>query len=79
MTLSICFGCWPELVCHLRSAGRSIIKDRDVGFSPGLTMQTRQDHNDSIQDKKSHKGEITKFDNSGAGRFWQVLVGRAKR
>ena len=79
MTLSICFGCWPGWSVTSGLLGKSIINYRDGGFSPVLTMQTRKDHNESIHDKKSHKGEITKFDNYGARRTWQVLVGRTRR
>ena len=60
MTLSICFGRWPGWSVTSGLLGKSIINYRDGGFSPVLTMQTREDHNESIHDKKSHKGEITK-------------------
>ena len=79
MTLSICFGRWPGWSVTSGLLGKSIINYRDGGFSPVLTMQTREDHNESIHDKKSHKGEITKFDNYGARRTWQVLGARTGR
>ena len=74
MTLFICFGCWPARSVTSGLLGKSIIKYRDVGFSPCRTMQTWEDHNESIHDKKSHKREITKYDNCEPGQAWPSLA-----
>ena len=60
MTLSICFGWW--LVTRSVTSGLAagtIIKYRDGEFSPALTIQSRDRHNQSIHEKKRDKENIT--------------------